>query len=104
MNEESTTYGHLDPSKLLILGGAIYFSDRLLRGLRSFSIAGSWGSAALHPRLYAVTRSAGCPLWSAALKRSRLLVQSSISHSISKRVCCEALLFETRSTTVSCKR
>ncbi len=30
MNEESTTYRHLRPSKLLILGGAIYLSDRLL--------------------------------------------------------------------------
>jgi hypothetical protein len=33
MNEESTTYRHLLPSKLLILGWTIYFSDRLLRGL-----------------------------------------------------------------------
>ena len=31
MNEESTTYRHLLPSKLLILGGTTYFSDRLVR-------------------------------------------------------------------------
>jgi hypothetical protein len=59
MNEESTTYRHLLPSKLLILGWTIYFSDRLLRGLWLFSIADSWGFAALHPRLYAAARSAG---------------------------------------------
>jgi len=33
---------------------------RPLRGLLEFSLAGSWGSAPLHPRLYAYTRSAGC--------------------------------------------
>jgi hypothetical protein len=32
MNEESTTYRHLLPSKLLILGWTIYFSDRLRSG------------------------------------------------------------------------
>ena len=59
-------------------GDSVYINSSVARyrGLVTFFVYGSWGSAALHPRLYAVARYRGLGRWSTLRFDHRLLSDS----------------------------